>query len=83
MTVAGVYQTGLQEFDQRQVWISAAQMQDAAARGAEAQIVLSDNDAGQLTRAVGQVFGRTLGGWVGEAAGPNPGMDVDPCRCRI
>lgn len=58
MTVAGVYQTGLQEFDQRQVWISAAQMQDAAARGAEAQIVLSDNDAGQLTRAVGQVFGQ-------------------------
>ena len=58
MTVAGVYQTGLQEFDQRHVWISAAQMQDAAARGAEAQIVLSDNDAGQPTRAVGHVFGR-------------------------
>ena len=58
MTVAGIYQTGLQEFDQRQVWISAAQMQDAAARGAEAQIVFSDNDAGQPTRAMGQVFGR-------------------------
>ena len=58
MKVAGIYQTGLQEFDQRQVWVSAAQMQDAAARGAEAQIVLSDNDAGQPTRAVGQVFGR-------------------------
>ena len=70
MTVAGVYQTGLQEFDQRQVWISAAQMQDAAARGAEAQIVLSDNDAGQPTRAVGQVFGRDSRGlgWRGRWA---------------
>ena len=58
MKVVGIYQTGLQEFDQRQVWMPAAQMQDAAARGAEAQIVLSDDDAGQPTRAVGQVFGR-------------------------
>ena len=64
MTVAGVYQTGLQEFDQRQVWISAAQMQDATARGAEAQIVLSDDDAGQPTRAIGQVFGRDPRGLV-------------------
>jgi len=58
MKVVGIYQTGLQEFDQRQVWMPAAPMQDAAARGAEAQIVLSEDDAGQPTRAVGQVFGR-------------------------
>jgi lipoprotein-releasing system permease protein len=58
MRVSGIYQTGLQEFDQRHVWIDAGQMQEAAARGAEAQIVLNEDDTGQPTRAVGQVFGR-------------------------
>ena len=40
MRVRGVYETGLLEFDQRNVWVEASVIQDAARRGAEAQVVL-------------------------------------------
>ncbi len=65
MRIAGVYETGLLEFDQRHVWISAGLLQDAASRGAEGQVVLESTSQG--SRAVGQAFGKTEQGskWTG------------------
>ena len=65
MRIAGVYETGLLEFDQRHVWIAAGLLQDAAARGAEGQVVLETTSQGM--RAVGQAFGKTEQGskWTG------------------
>ena len=65
MRVAGVYETGLLEFDQRHVWIAAGLLQDAASRGAEGQVVLETTSHGM--RAVGQAFGKTEQGskWTG------------------
>ena len=76
MRVRGVYETGLHEFDQRNVWVEAEVIQDAAARGAEAQVVLEA--AGSQTRAVGQAFGRNdrgskwSGRWVDLPNGQDP-----------
>lgn len=63
--VSGVYETGLMEFDQRNVWVPAKVIQEAAARGAEGQILLES--AGGAPRAVGQAFGRNDRGtpWAG------------------
>lgn len=55
-TVVGIYQTGLQEFDKRHVWVPAGVMQRATGRGAEGQVVIEATPNGP--RAVGQSFGR-------------------------
>ena len=64
--VAGIYETGLLEFDQRHVWVPARVIQDAASRGAEGQILLEPSGP-EATRAVGQAFGRDDrgGAWTG------------------
>ncbi|MCH1587835.1 MAG: ABC transporter permease [Flavobacteriales bacterium] len=69
MRISGIYDTGLQEFDKRHVWISAPIMQSSASRGAEAQVVLEPLARGQ--RAVGQAFGQDAAGetWTGRWAG--------------
>ncbi|MDB0025403.1 ABC transporter permease [Flavobacteriales bacterium] len=69
MRISGIYDTGLQEFDKRHVWISAPIMQSSASRGAEAQVVLEPLAHGQ--RAVGQAFGQDAVGkaWTGRWAG--------------
>ena len=53
--ISGIYETGLLEFDQRHVWVPAHVLQDAAARGAEGQVVVDATARG--SRAVGQAFG--------------------------
>ena len=65
MRIVGIYETGLLEFDQRHVWVAAGLLQDAAARGAEGQVVLEATPRGM--RAVGQAFGKTEQGskWTG------------------
>ena len=70
LRVAGVYETGLLEFDTRHVWVPANLLQDAAARGAEGQVVLEPSGAVGL-RAVGQAFGRDERGapWTGRWEG--------------
>jgi lipoprotein-releasing system permease protein len=75
MRVHGIYETGLLEFDQRNVWVEASVIQDAAARGAEAQVVLEVT--ADQTRAVGQAFGRDDRGstWVGRWANLPNGQD--------
>jgi lipoprotein-releasing system permease protein len=70
LRVSGVYETGLLEFDTRHVWVPASLLQDAAARGAEGQVVLEAAGTDGL-RAVGQAFGRDERGalWTGRWEG--------------
>ena len=70
MRVNGVYETGLLEFDSRHVWVAASVIQDAAARGAEAQVVVEQAGTDGV-RAVGQAFGRDPRGtpWTGRWEG--------------
>ena len=73
--VCGIYETGLQEFDLRHVWAPATVLQEAAARGAEAQIFL--DSSATAVRAVGQAFGRDSRGarWRGSWSGfPGEGL---------
>ena len=64
--VAGIYETGLLDFDLRHVWIPAHIIQDATGRGAEGQVVIEESALG--IRAVGQAFGRDERGasWTGQ-----------------
>jgi len=75
-TVVGIYQTGLQEFDKRHVWVPAGVMQEAAARGAEGQVTIESTPNGP--RAVGQSFGRDALGatWIGRWDGVPSRMGV-------
>ena len=79
MRIVGIYETGLVEFDQRTVWTSAAMSQQAAFRGAEAQILVEEGGL----RAVGQSFGRDRNGakWTGRWAqlpeGTQAGRSLD------
>ena len=72
LRVVGIYDTGLMEFDQRTVWVSASLIQQATARGAEGQILVESDPP----RAVGQAFGRDRLGarWTGHWAGLPDGM---------
>ena len=82
MKVAGIYQTGLQEFDQRQVWISAAQMQDAARAARKPKSCVRQQRWAARHVPLGKSLVETRGGWAGEGVGPNPDTDVAPFRFK-
>ena len=83
MTITGIYETGLMEFDKRHVWMRADALQEAANRGAEGQVVLELTSGGP--RATGQSFGRDDRGvkWSGRWTNLPPGISAQGRRTLL
>ena len=81
MTVAGVYQTGLQGIrPEASVDLRRPNAGRRSARRRKPKSCCPTTTLDNLPVPLGKSLVGTRGGWVGEAAGPNPGMDVDPRR---